>query len=131
MPVMTLEDGAPRHILATMGGQGQPQILAQVLLRTLAGAAAEEAVAAPRAIVGLQSEGATADSVTVESDMRAGARASVARSGLTPTEVAPGTEALGQANVVFTDAKGSMTAASDPRSDGAAVVAHYPRVVKS
>jgi gamma-glutamyltranspeptidase/glutathione hydrolase len=131
MPVMTLEGGAPRHILATMGGQGQPQILAQVLLRTLGGAAAEEAVAAPRAVVGLQSEGATADAVTAEADVQAAAMASVVRAGLIPIEVAPRTEALGQANVVFADAKGSMTAASDPRSDGAAVVAHYPRIAKA
>ena len=35
MPVMTTHNGAPRHVLATMGGQGQPQILAQVLLRAV------------------------------------------------------------------------------------------------
>jgi gamma-glutamyltranspeptidase/glutathione hydrolase len=131
MPVMTLDRGAPRHVLATMGGQGQPQILSQVLLRSLDGVAVEESIAAPRAVVGLQSDGATADSVTAESDLSTAARASIARSGLTPIEVAPGTEALGQANVVFADAKGAMTAASDPRSDGAAVVAHYPRIVTS
>jgi gamma-glutamyltranspeptidase len=130
MPVMTLHEGEPRHVLSTMGGQGQPQILAQVLLGALNGAGAEEAVAAPRAVVGLQSEGASADSVTLESDLPATARAAIGRSGLTPVDVAPHTEALGQANVVFADAKGSMTAASDPRSDGAAVVAHYPRFVK-
>jgi gamma-glutamyltranspeptidase/glutathione hydrolase len=45
--------------------------------------------------------------------------------------VAPATEALGHANVVIADAEGSMTAASDPRSDGAAVVAHFPRIVRS
>ncbi len=127
MPVMTFHDREPRHILSTMGGQGQPQILAQVLLRALGGAGAEESVAAPRAVVGLQSEGATADSVTLESSTRAAARTAIGREGLTPIEVPPHTEALGQANVVFVDPKGSMMAASDPRSDGAAVVAHYPR----
>jgi len=76
------------------------------------------------------SDGATGDSVTVESDMWAAARAAIGRSGLTRVDVPPHTEALGQANVVFADAKGSMTAASDPHSDGAAVVAHYPRFVK-
>jgi len=34
---------------------------------------------------------------------------------------------MGQSNVVFVDAAGGMTAAADPRADGAAVVAHYPR----
>ena len=131
MPVMTLDGGALRHVMATMGGQGQPQILAEVLLRSLDGVAAEESVAAPRAVVGLQSDGATVDSVTAESDLPTAARASIARSGLTPIEVAPATEALGHANVVIADAEGSMTAASDPRSDGAAVVAHFPRIVRS
>jgi gamma-glutamyltranspeptidase len=130
MPVMTTRQGAPRHVLATMGGQGQPQILAQVLLRAVGGAGAESAVDAPRAIVGPQVDGGTADSVTVEYDIRAAARASIGHSGLASTDVAAHTENLGQANAVFIDAKGSMMAASDPRSDGAAVVAHYPRFVK-
>jgi gamma-glutamyltranspeptidase/glutathione hydrolase len=43
------------------------------------------------------------------------------------TNVAAHTESLGQANAIFIDTEGSMTAASDPRSDGGAVVAHYPR----
>ncbi len=126
MPVMTLDAGVPRHVLATMGGQGQPQILAQVLLRALAGATAQESVAAPRAVVGLQSRRATADSVTAESDIDAAAQESVVRAGLPIIGVAPSSDELGHTNVVFTDAGGAMTAASDPRSDGAAVVAHYP-----
>ena len=130
MPVLTTHQRALRHVLATMGGQGQPQILAQVLLRAVGGAGAEAAVAAPRAIVGLQVDGGTADSVTAEFDLRASARAAIGRAGLMPTDVAAHTENLGQANAVFADAKGSMMAASDPRSDGAAVVAHYPRFVK-
>jgi gamma-glutamyltranspeptidase/glutathione hydrolase len=130
MPVMTTHQRAPRHVLATMGGQGQPQILAQVLLRALSGAGAQASVAAPRAIVGLQVDGGTPDSVTAEVDIRAAARASIGRAGLASTDAAAHTESLGQANVVFADAKGSMTAASDPRSDGAAVVAHYPRFAK-
>jgi gamma-glutamyltranspeptidase/glutathione hydrolase len=130
MPVMTTQHGSMRHVLATMGGQGQPQILGQVLLRALGGASAEAAVTAPRAVVGLQVDGGTTDSVTAEADLEAGARASIGRVGLMSTEVAPHTESLGQTNVVFIDDSGSMMAASDPRSDGAAVVAHYPRFTK-
>jgi gamma-glutamyltranspeptidase/glutathione hydrolase len=120
--------GVVRHVLATMGGQGQPQILGQVLLRALGGASAETAVSGPRAIVGLQVDGGTADSVTVESNMAAAAKAAIRVTGLLANEVPAHTEALGQANVVFVDADGSMSAASDPRSDGAAIVAHYPRL---
>jgi hypothetical protein len=119
MPVMTTYRGRPRHVLATMGGQGQPQILTQVLLRALGGAGAEAAVSDPRAVVGLQADGGTADSVTAEADLLAVARASIGRAGLASTEVAPHTENLGHANVVFADESGSMTAAADPRSDGA------------
>jgi gamma-glutamyltranspeptidase/glutathione hydrolase len=57
--------------------------------------------------------------------------ASIGRAGLVCTEVAAHTENLGQTNVVFADGSGSMMAASDPRSDGAAVVAHYPRFATS
>jgi gamma-glutamyltranspeptidase len=127
MPAMTMYQGAPRHVLATMGGQGQPQILAQVLLRSVDGATAQAAVGAPRAIVGLQADGATVDSVTVEADMQLEALASIGRAGLAATSVAAHTETLGHANAIFVDVDGSITAASDPRSDGAAIVAHYPR----
>ncbi len=127
MPVMTTSHGAVRHVLATMGGQGQPQILAQVLLRALGGASAEAAVSAPRAIVGLQADGDTVDSVTVESGVAASAKAAIRDAGFSPTEVPAHDETLGQTNVV-TDVDGSMSAASDPRSDGSAVVIHYPRV---
>jgi gamma-glutamyltranspeptidase len=127
MPAMTTERGVLRHVLSTMGGQGQPQIIAQLLLRAVAGEGAETVVAAPRAVVGYQTDGNTADTVSAEADIVAAARDSLGRSGLSVVDVPSHTEALGQANVVFAGADGSMTAASDPRSDGAAIVAHYPR----
>lgn len=127
MPAMTTQLGTLRHVLSTMGGQGQPQIIAQLLLRAVAGEGAESVVAAPRAVVGYQCDGNTADTVSVEGDILAAARDSLERSGLPVAAVPAHTEALGQANVVFTGPDGSMTAASDPRSDGAAIVAHYPR----
>ncbi|UGU30932.1 gamma-glutamyltransferase [Mycolicibacterium smegmatis] len=126
MPALTTRDGAVRHVLSTMGGQGQPQILTQVLLHAVAGESAQSAVSAPRAIAGGQVDGATADSVVVEADLEAQARESLHASGLNMVEVPVHTEAMGQANVVFVDA-GAMQAASDPRSDGAGMVAHYPR----
>ncbi|MGY4710287.1 gamma-glutamyltransferase family protein [Mycolicibacterium sp. CBM1] len=126
MPAMTSRHGRIGHVLSTMGGQGQPQILAQILLHELDGAGAIDAVAAPRAIVGNQSGGGP-DTVTVEADLPAPALASIRQAGFDPVEVAPRTESLGQANVVFVDDRGAMTAASDPRCDGAAVVLHRPR----
>ena len=127
MPVMTTRGGAVQHVLATMGGQGQPQILAQVLLHALGGASAEVAVSAPRAVVGLQTDSGTADSVVAEADLPDAAATSITAADLRSVAVPAHTEALGQSNVVIVDAAGSMAAASDPRSDGAALVAHYPR----
>jgi gamma-glutamyltranspeptidase len=127
MPAMTMHRGALRHVLSTMGGQGQPQIIAQLLLRAVAGEGAESVVAAPRAVVGYQFDGNTADTVSIEADILPAARDSLGRCGLSVVDVPPHTEALGQANVIFAGSDGSMTAASDPRSDGAAIVAHYPR----
>ena len=130
MPVMTTQTGELRHVLATMGGQGQPQILGQVLLRAVGGASAIDAVSAPRAIVGTQVEGATLDSVTVERDLADVAMTALADAGVEPIVVPPHTDDMGHANVVFVDEAGAMTAASDPRSDGAAAVATYARRVE-
>ncbi len=127
MPVLTTQNGQTRHVLATMGGQGQPQILTEVLLRMMAGASAADAVAGPRAVVGYQSDGCTADSVVVETDLEAAAASALAGSGLTVVDMPRHTESLGQANVVCVDPDGPITAATDPRADGAAVVAQYGR----
>lgn len=127
MPTMTTQDGAVRHVLSTMGGQGQPQVIAQLLLRVLSGVSGEAAVAAPRAIVGLQFDGDTAETVSAETGLAPLARESLARSGLSVSQVPAYTEALGQSNVIVVSGDGSMTAASDPRSDGAGAVVNYPR----
>jgi gamma-glutamyltranspeptidase len=127
MPVMTTQDGRLRHVLATMGGQGQPQILTQVLLRMMDGTPAAAAVAAPRAVVGHQMLGCHDDSVVVEADVTADAMASVVASGLDVIDVPQHCEALGHANVVDVGPLGVLTAATDPRADGSAVVAQYGR----
>ena len=131
MPVMTVQNGELRQVLATMGGQGQPQILTQVLLRMLDGDTVADAVAAPRVVVGRQVFGCDDDSVVVEVDIDAAAVAAVVASGLDILEVPTHTEALGQANAVDVDQAGRLTAASDPRADGSAIVAQYARPYRS
>jgi gamma-glutamyltranspeptidase len=127
MPTMTTQGSSVRHILSTMGGQGQPQIIAQLLLRILSGVGPDIAVAAPRAIVGVQFDSNTDESVSVEPGMSAPACASLERSGLNVRHVPAFTEAMGQSNVVVVGDDGSMTATSDPRSDGSGSVVHYSR----
>jgi len=127
MPVIVTDGGRLRHVLSTMGGQGQPQILTQVLLRMLDGATAADAVAAPRAVVGQQALGSTDDTVVVEADLDAGALASVHASAFETVEVPSHSENLGHTNVIRIGPGGDTTAASDPRSDGSAVVVQYAR----
>jgi gamma-glutamyltranspeptidase len=127
MPVIVTENGEFRHVLSTMGGQGQPQILTQVLLRMLDGESAADAVAAPRVVVGQQALGCTDDSVVVEADTAAAALASLRASSFETVVVPRHSETLGQANVVRAGADGELTAAADPRADGSAVVVQYAR----
>lgn len=122
MPVLALgADGGVRHVLATMGGKAQPQILTQVLLRLLAGASPADAIAAPRAIVG-----PATDSATTERDLASAATASLTRSKWAIAEMPAHSDDLGHTNVVTVHQPGLLAAASDPRSDGAALVAHFP-----
>jgi gamma-glutamyltranspeptidase/glutathione hydrolase len=122
MPVLVLRDGELLQVQATMGGQAQPQIHAHLLLRTLAGASALEATASPRWVVGIQDDGDSAHTVTVEADVAEPARRALeAARGFAVRLVRPRDEALGHSNLIRVLADG-YDAASDPRSDGSAVV---------
>jgi gamma-glutamyltranspeptidase len=117
MPVLVERGGELTHALATMGGQAQPQIHAQLLLRLFAGASAIEATSAPRWIVGRQEEADTANSVIIEADVPDLPRRSLASTDLVPRIVHPRYEYLGHSNVIRVHGSG-YDAASDPRSDG-------------
>jgi gamma-glutamyltranspeptidase len=125
MPVLVERDGELSHALATMGGQAQPQIHAQLLLQLLAGASAIEATSAPRWIVGRQEAADTANSVIIEADVPDLPRRSLATTDLVPRIVPPRYEYLGHSNVIRVVPSG-YDAASDPRSDGSARVIAAP-----
>lgn len=120
MPVMVLRGDEPFIVPATMGGSAQPQIHAQLLLRQLAGATPHEATHAPRWMVAEAKAGKPVR-VLAESDVPAAAMESIRAAGFEVEVVPPYTEDLGHSNVIRIDADG-MTAASDPRSDGSAIV---------
>ena len=103
-PAMALQDGAPKLVFGTMGGEAQIQIHLQLLTRILvAGQSVDEAIAAPRWIAG--------DGVLLAED------------GLpllpdAQPSLAP--ETFGHAHAIVVTADG-LEAAADPRSDGIAV----------
>ncbi|UOQ87604.1 gamma-glutamyltransferase [Agromyces endophyticus] len=122
MPVLVLRDGELLQAQATMGGQAQPQIHAQLLLRSLGGASALEATSAPRWVVGVQDDGDTAATITVEADVPERAVRTLRAAGrFSVKQVRPRDEALGHSNLIRPTADG-FDAASDPRSDGSAIV---------
>ncbi|MDQ0894369.1 gamma-glutamyltransferase family protein [Agromyces ramosus] len=121
MPVLVQRDGELVLAAATMGGQAQPQIHAHLLLNSLAGASAIEATSAPRWVVGVQDDGDTVRTVTVEADVPRQAQEALRASGLHVKTVQPRDEGLGHSNLIRVLPSG-YDAASDPRSDGSAAI---------
>ncbi|MBK0418908.1 gamma-glutamyltransferase [Leucobacter sp. CSA1] len=131
MPVLVLRGDELAWVPATMGGSAQPQIHTQLLLRSLAGASPREATHAPRWIV----DEPGADGVvrvTIEEDVAEEARGAIAAAGFPLKAVPPRSEDLGHSNLIRVAAEG-YEAASDPRSDGSAIVvpAHPPHETSS
>jgi gamma-glutamyltranspeptidase len=121
MPVLVERDGSLAYATATMGGQAQPQIHAQLLLRLFGGASATDATSAPRWIVGRQEGPDTAESLIMEADLPESSRRSLLATQLVPRTVSAHSEIVGHSNVIRVQPDG-YDAASDPRSDGSARV---------
>jgi gamma-glutamyltranspeptidase len=114
------EDGSPSAVLSTMGGRGQPQILAQVLLQLAAGTGASEAVSAPRYIVGHSETGGSHLVATAEGDLPEAAVSSLVDGGFDVRLVDPCSEETGHAQLLRIGGAGVLDCAADPRSDGSA-----------
>lgn len=122
MPVLIQENGRLRFVSATMGGQGQPQIHAQLFSAAMSGRSPSEAVAGPRWLVGRQTPSDTTDTVTVEADLSESITRRFAEAGLKPRRTAELSDVVGHANLIEIDSGRGIQAASDPRSDGSAVI---------
>lgn len=124
MPVLILRGDEVAWVPATMGGAAQPQIHTQLLLRSLDGATPHEATHAPRWMV-QEWPGHGQATVMAEADIPVEALASISAAGYGITEVPPYTEDLGHSNLIQVTPSG-YAAASDPRSDGSAIVVSAP-----
>ncbi len=120
MPVMILRGDELILVPATMGGSAQPQIHAQLLLRQLGGATPSEATYAPRWIVNEAREDGVR-SVTTEEDVPQLTKEALEAAGFVLQTLPKHSEKLGHSNVIRID-PGGYSAASDPRSDGCAIV---------
>jgi gamma-glutamyltranspeptidase/glutathione hydrolase len=118
MPLVGTRDGRPTWVAGTMGGRAQAQIHAQMLLRRAAGADVATVVSAPRMIVGDLEIGGRG--VAIEEDF-ATARDALGRAAVEPDVMPRLSEAAGHAHAIVPVGDGRFDAASDPRSDGAAI----------
>jgi gamma-glutamyltranspeptidase/glutathione hydrolase len=112
IPAMAARGGTPWAIFGTMGGEGQPQLQAQVLMNLVDhGLEPAEAVARPR--VRVRADGET---VSVEADYpnAGGLKGGGLRIELMP----PKHHSLGHAHAILVDSPGAWRAGADPRSDG-------------
>jgi gamma-glutamyltranspeptidase len=113
-------EGNASLVLATMGGRGQPQILAQTLMQLAAGMSASEAVAAPRFIVGDTEDRGAHHVATAEADLPEVVVTSLAESGFDVRVVREQNEEMGHAQLLCVGEEGVVGAGADPRSDGVA-----------
>ena len=117
-----LNDG---RVLAygTMGGEGQPQTQAAIIWRHVyQQLSLSDAVAAPRWLLG-RTWGDSSHNLKIESDMPEPILASLAQKGheiqITPAR----SELMGHAGAIAATADAVIDVATDPRSDGAALIA--------
>ncbi len=120
MPVLLERDGKCRWVNSTMGGQGQPQIHAQLLFALLGGARPQEAVSAPRWVLGPRSPSDSPDTIYTEANLPPEVGRRLAADRFVCREVPAFTDWMGHANVVSTG--DGLDAGADPRSDGKAAV---------
>jgi gamma-glutamyltranspeptidase/glutathione hydrolase len=119
MPVIAMSGNRPGWIAGTMGGHAQPQIHAQLMLRHLAGCDPGSAVELPRFVTVSLDPGAS--EVYVEENFDAALRA-LRQAGEHIVRLPPHSEAVGHSNAIAVSGTGMIHAASDPRSDGKAIV---------
>jgi gamma-glutamyltranspeptidase/glutathione hydrolase len=110
-------DGQIESALGCMGGKSQPQILAQVLMRLLAGVTAADAVTAPRWVVGTFGAG-DANVVLAESSVDEPTREALSLVGLPVVMGADRDDRAGHVQFVRRHHDGSFESATDPRGDG-------------
>ena len=108
-------------VYGSMGGDGQPQFQAAVFTRHARfGMDLGEAVAAPRWRLG-RTWGDAQASLAVEARLDPDLVAALRHAGHLITVEADYADSMGHAGAIVRDGRGRFTAASDPRSDGAAV----------
>ena len=127
-PAMFLRDGAPEVVFGTMGGDGQPQILLQVLHQIVErGLDVQRALDHPRWVYGRHTlterpDLTTGEMVIVESRMPEDIVDGLKRRGHAVEALGPYENAMGHAHAIVVDReRGTLAGGSDPRADSLAL----------
>jgi gamma-glutamyltranspeptidase len=126
MPVLVREAGELVGAHGAMGGRAQPQVHTHMALQLAAGASLGAATAAPRWVLGAMEAGvpASAGVVMAERDVPAGGVDAIERAGFLVEEIDAHDDGVGHGQLVRKvpgAGRSELTAATDPRADGAAV----------
>jgi gamma-glutamyltranspeptidase/glutathione hydrolase len=120
MPVVVARDGRPVAVTGTRGGHGQPQIDLMTLVRSFdLHLDPEDALAAPRWLVGGMDPLTGPPWVLLEEDLPEAGRTSLAAAGYRLEPLPPQDRSVGHAMLIRVGPDGFL-AASDPRSDAGA-----------
>jgi gamma-glutamyltranspeptidase/glutathione hydrolase len=122
MASVGLRAGRPWLVWGTMGADGQPQTVVQILLRLLAGDEPQAAVSAPRFLSGRFVLEDHEDRLLVEEGVGADVLEQLRELGHNVDPVPQHDEIMGHAHAIVIHDDGRLEAGSDPRSDGHAVV---------
>jgi gamma-glutamyltranspeptidase len=120
MPVTVHRDGRLAAVSGTMGGPAHPQINGASLVRALElGMSPEEAVAAPRWLVGGMDD--VAGTAEAEPGVPNATVELLERAGFRVTRLDADDSSVGHAHLIRLDPDGLLEAGTDPRADGAAL----------
>jgi gamma-glutamyltranspeptidase/glutathione hydrolase len=127
-PAMFLRDGSPEVVFGTMGGDGQPQILLQVLHQIVErGLDVQRALDHPRWVYGRHTlterpDLPTGEMVIVESRMSEEIVDGLKRRGHAVEALGPYENAMGHAHAIVVDReRGTLAGGGDPRADSLAL----------
>ena len=122
-PAFLLHNDGSRIAFGTMGGEGQPQTQAAMMMRHLyMGKTIEQSIASPRWLLG-RTWGDSDYGLKIEEDLDPKIVAALRNRGHEFTILPSRNETMGHAGMIKDDVALGLTAASDPRSDGLALTA--------
>jgi len=123
MPLFVRRGRKLEAVMGTMGGRAQPQILAQLLGGVLdRQTPLATTLRAPRWVAGSLDIDFPEPTIAVEADAPAAFSEALKAPGFNQQRIAPLSEIVGHAQVIRVTGESQLEAASDPRSDGEAVV---------